>query len=123
MNVLELYVNLKASADVEHSQLTITQACLQLVTDLIDGYHCSYDEQRITVSLHEGLEEWISWKHIKVKFNYKNQKKKLLHKVKQPRFWTIKILDYNVFFIRAHDTSEICWLCGWRIFFLLFFFV
>lgn len=58
MNVLELHVNLNAPADVEQSQLTITQACLQLVTeDLLDGYHCRYDEQRITVSLHEGLEE------------------------------------------------------------------
>ncbi len=58
MNVLELHVNLNAPADVEQSQLTITQACLQLVTeDLFNGYHCRYDEQRIMVSLHEGLEE------------------------------------------------------------------
>lgn len=39
-----------------------------------------------------------SHENIKVKFNYKNQKKIILHKVKQPPFWAIKILDYNVFF-------------------------
>lgn len=36
------------------------------------------------VSLHEGLEEGISWKHVKV--SYKNQKEKLLHKESNPLF-------------------------------------
>lgn len=40
VNVLHLYVTLRASADVEH--LIITQACLQLVTDLMEAYHCRW---------------------------------------------------------------------------------
>ncbi len=36
MNVLELHVNLNAPADVEQSQLTITQACLSQKISLMD---------------------------------------------------------------------------------------